>query len=387
MRSDFLPVARPSITDEDVRAVTDVLRSGWITTGPRGAQFEEAFAAAVGARGAVALSSATAGMHLVLKALGVGPGDEVVTPSLTWVSTANLIELCGAKPVFVDVDRETCQVLPEAVEAALSERTRAIVPVHYAGAPCDLDALRKIAAARGVPLIEDAAHALGTAYGGSKIGATGTAIFSFHPIKNLTTAEGGMVVSDDEAFLQRVRTLRFHGLGVDAFDRQSQGRKPQAEVIEPGYKYNLPDLCAALGLSQLGRLEAMNARRAELSARYRERLAGIPCVRPLALPAYPHEHAHHLMAVRVTEDAPLQREAFMAALGERKLGTGIHFRGTHVQRYYADRYPEVLGSLPNTEWNSERICSLPLFPDMSVAEVDEVVDAIEAVQAAPARSR
>jgi UDP-4-amino-4-deoxy-L-arabinose-oxoglutarate aminotransferase len=324
-------------------------------------------------------------MHLVLEALGIGPGDEVVTPSLTWVSTVNLIELSGARPIFVDVDRETLQVTPQAVEAALSPRTRLVVPVHYAGAPVDLDPILDLCEARGVRVVQDAAHAVGTEYRGRPIGARGAAIFSFHPIKNMTTAEGGLITSDEPRLLERVRRLRFHGLGLDAFDRRTQGRKPQAEVLEPGFKYNLPDLCAALGLSQLARLDAMNARRAALATRYREGLAGIPGVRPVAPPAWPHRHANHLLVVRLLEDAALDRDAFMAAMGELGIGTGIHFRAVHGQRYYAERYPELAGTLPATEWNSERICSLPLFPDMTEEDVDRVLEAMRSVLGEPAR--
>jgi UDP-4-amino-4-deoxy-L-arabinose-oxoglutarate aminotransferase len=377
MRSDFLPFSRPSVSDEDVAAVAEVLRSGWITTGPRGAELEERFAERVGSPGAVALSSATAGMHLVLKALGIGPGDEVVTPSLTWVSTVNLITLAGARPVFADVDRDTLMIDRASVERVLSERTRLILPVHYAGAAADMAPLRELASARGIPLVEDAAHAVGTEYRGRPVGAEGTAIFSFHPIKNMTTGEGGMVTSDDAGLLARVRRLRFHGLGADAYDRQSRGRAPRAEVQEPGFKYNLPDILAALGLGQLARLDEFNARRESLALRYRERLAGIEAILPLALPSYPARHAWHLFVVRLdTQRAGMSRDELMEALKERKIGTGLHFRAAHTHRYYRETLEIPAGSLPNTEWNSERILSLPLFPDMSESDVEDVVAAL-----------
>jgi UDP-4-amino-4-deoxy-L-arabinose-oxoglutarate aminotransferase len=380
MRSEFLPFSRPSITEEDISAVGDVLRSGWITTGPKVAQFEKRFADYVGCAGAVALASATAGMHLALKALGIGPGDEVITPSMTWVSTVNLIVLAGARPVFVDVDRDTLMVSPESVEACLTQRTRAIIPVHFAGAALDLDPLRCLAAARGVPLIEDAAHALGTRYSGRHIGQSGTAIFSFHPIKNITTGEGGMFCSDDDDLLERVRRLKFHGLGVDAFDRHQQGRSPQAEVLEPGYKCNMTDIAAMLGLRQLARVEEFNARRAELAMRYRERLQSVEEIIPLADPPYLMKHAWHLFIVRLDIDkAGLGRDEFMQALKERNIGTGLHFRAVHLQRYYRENAGFHRGLLPNTEWNSDRICSLPLFPDMTERDVDDVVEAIKDV--------
>lgn len=380
MRESFLPFARPSITDAEIAAVTDVLRSGWITTGARSAELEEAFAASVGCRGAVAVTSGTAAMHLVLQALDVGPGDEVVTPSMTWVSTVNLITLCGATPVFADVDRDTLLVSPQEIERRCTDRTRLIIPVHFAGAPVDLDAIRRIGDDRGIRVIEDAAHAAGAAYRGRPIGSTGTAIFSFHPIKNMTTAEGGMVCSDDQELLDRIRRLRFHGLGVDAFDRDTQGRRPQAEVIEPGLKYNLPDLCAALGIVQLGRLEQMNARRRELAARYRQRLREIECLRPLADPDYPFKHAWHLFVVRLdTDKTGPGRLEFMEEMKRRNIGSGIHFQAVHLQRHYARTLAPPPGGLPNTEWNSTRICSLPLFSDMSDADVDDVVDAAASV--------
>ena len=361
-------------------AVGEVLRSGWITTGPKTVEFEERFSERVGCGGAVALSSATAGMHLVLHALGIGPGDEVVTPSLTWVSTVNLIVLAGATPVFADVDRDTLMVTPEAVEACLTDRTRLIIPVHFAGAPVDREPLCRLAAERGTFLVEDAAHALGTHYKGEPIGRRGTCIFSFHPIKNITTGEGGMVCSDDAALLERIRRLKFHGLGVDAYDRQTQGRSPQAEGLEPGYKYNMTDLSAVLGIRQLARLEAMNAKRAERAARYRKALSGLDGVLPLADPPYAMHHAWHLFVVRVdTDRTRLSRDDFMDALKRRNVGTGLHFRAVHLQKYYVESMGTHRGMLPSTEWNSDRICSLPLFPDMTEEDVDRVVDAIRDV--------
>ncbi len=384
MRSEFLPFSRPSIDEGDIQAVAGVLRSGWITTGRQAAGFEEEFAAYVGSPGAVAVASATGGMHVVLKALGIGPGDDVITPSLTWASTVNLIVLAGARPVFADVDRETLLARPDQIAAALTPRTRLIIPVHFAGAPVDLDGIRQLAAGRGVPVVEDAAHAAGTEYRGRRIGRSGTAVFSFHPIKNLTCGEGGMVCSDDPRLLDAVRRLKFHGLAVDAFDRAAQGRSPQAEVIEPGYKYNLTDIAAALGRRQLARLDEFNRRRAELAAAYRDRLAGVDEVRPLGVPDYPHRHAWHLFVVRILENrAGLNRDAFMEALKHRNIGTGLHFRAVHGQKYYREALGVPWGSLPDTEWNSDKICSLPLFPDMRAEDVDDVAAAIKDVLSRP----
>ncbi|MDZ4328350.1 MAG: UDP-4-amino-4-deoxy-L-arabinose aminotransferase [Pseudomonas sp.] len=375
MSEAFLPFSRPSIGDEEIAAVEQVLRSGWITTGPKNQQLEEHFANYVGCRHAVALSSATGAMHVTLLALGIGPGDEVITPSQTWVSTANMICLLGATPVFVDVDRDTLMSSVEHIEAAITPRTRAIIPVHYAGAAFDLDALYALADKHGIPVIEDAAHAAGTFYKNRHVGAKGTAIFSFHAIKNMTCAEGAMFVSDDEALANRVRMLKFHGLGVDAYDRMTHGRKPQAQVIEPGFKYNLADINAAIALVQLERLDEINAKRSALARRYLQRLEGSP-VQPLAIPLYPQQHAWHLFILRIdAERCGLDREAFMQALQARNIGTGIHFIATHLHTWYRQRFPNIY--LPNTEWNSARLCSIPLFPDMTTEDVDRVVSAIE----------
>jgi UDP-4-amino-4-deoxy-L-arabinose-oxoglutarate aminotransferase len=379
-RTDFLPFSRPAITEGDIAAVAEVLRGGWITTGPKTTEFEQRFREYVGCPGAVALASATAGMHLALKALDIGPGDEVITPSMTWVSTVNLIVLAGATPVFADVDRDTLMVSRPSVEACLTDRTRAIIPVHFAGAPAEIEPIRQLAAARKIPLVEDAAHALGTRYNGLHVGHCGTSIFSFHPIKNITTGEGGMFCSDDENLLERVKRLKFHGLGVDAYDRQTQGRSPQAEVLEPGYKYNMTDISAVLGLGQLARVDTLNGKRTEWAMRYRQRLAEIEEIIPLSDPPYPMKHAWHLFVVRLDIDkAGLTRDEFMKRLKQRNIGTGLHFRAVHLQKYYRECMGLRRGTLPNTEWNSDRICSLPLFPDMTERDVDDVVDAIKDV--------
>jgi UDP-4-amino-4-deoxy-L-arabinose-oxoglutarate aminotransferase len=371
----FLPFTRPAIGPAEIAAVTHALNSGWITTGPQCQALETAFCEMLGCRHAIAVSSATGGMHVALAALGIGPGDEVITPSQTWVSTLNMIVLLGAEPVMVDVDPDTLMVSADAIRAAITPRTKAIVPVHYAGAPLDIDAITAVAKEYNIPIIEDAAHAVGTRYKDRLVGSHGTAIFSFHAIKNMTCAEGGLIVTDDDALADRMRCLKFHGLGLDAFDREQQGRKPQAEVITPGFKYNLTDIQAALALAQLQRLPELNARRAELAALYLEQLRDLP-FRPLQLPTYPHRHAWHLFIVRTDPQdcRGLTRDALMNGLKERGIGTGLHFRAAHTQKYYRERYPQL--SLPNSEWNSERICSLPLFPDMKDSDVERVVSAM-----------
>lgn len=370
----FLPFSRPSLGEAELAAVQEVFQSGWITTGPKCVELEREFCQLTGNQHAIAVSSATAGMHVTLMALDIQPGDEVITPSLTWVSTLNIITLLGATPVMIDVDADTLMVTPEAIEAAITPRTKAIIPVHYAGAPADIDAIQALGKRHGIPVIEDAAHAAGTHYKGRHVGDRGTAIFSFHAIKNMTCAEGGLVVTDDAALAERIRILKFHGLGVDAFDRQTHGRQPQAEVIMPGFKYNLPDISAAIALVQLTKLNDINLRRAAIAQRYLEALKDTP-FKPLALPPWPHQHAWHLFIIRVDEaTCGLSRDGLMQALKGQDIGTGLHFRAAHTHRYYRERYPQI--SLPATEWNSERICSIPLFPDMTDSDVERVISAL-----------
>jgi UDP-4-amino-4-deoxy-L-arabinose-oxoglutarate aminotransferase len=381
MKHEFLPFSRPSVTDSDIQAVTKVLTSGWITTGSVCAEFENAMAAAMPPTKSVALTSATAGMHLLLHALGIGPGDEVVTPSMTWVSTVNLICLRGATPVFADVDQNTLMVTRDTLAPCITKRTRLLVPVHFAGAAADMDPIRALAMEHGLAVVEDAAHALGTMYKGRPVGSQGTAVFSFHPIKNITSAEGGMVCTSDADLAESIRRLRFHGLGVDAFDRRTHGRTPQAQVREPGFKYNLPDMCAALGLSQFKRLQAMNARRCELASLYLELLSQVEEISPLKS-NFPYEqtHSRHLMVVRLdTDKTGMTRDAFMQALKERGIGTGLHFRAVHLHKYYRKSMGTGYGDLPNTEFNSDRILSLPLFPDMDEGHVRRVVQTIKEI--------
>jgi UDP-4-amino-4-deoxy-L-arabinose-oxoglutarate aminotransferase len=380
MRSDFLPFSRPSISEKDISAVADVLRSGWITTGAKSMEFESMFCNLLGCKGAVALSSATAGMHIALHALGIGPGDEVITPSMTWVSTVNMITLAGATPVFADIDKDTLMVSADSIETCITEKTRLIIPVHFAGAPADIVPIRKLAEKKGIAVIEDAAHALGTEYYGEPVGQKGTSIFSFHPIKNITTGEGGMLCSDDEKFLSHIRCLKFHGLGADAFNRDMQGRAPLSEVIEPGYKYNMTDISAALGLSQMTRLDQFIQKRSELADRYLTKLSTIDEIIPLGQPLYPIKHAWHLFIVRLdSKKAGLSRDDFMYKMKQKNIGTGLHFFAVHLQKYYIESMGMHRGMLPNTEWNSDRICSLPLFPDMTDKDVDDVVDSIKEI--------
>jgi UDP-4-amino-4-deoxy-L-arabinose-oxoglutarate aminotransferase len=378
----FLPFTRPELNADDIQAVIDVLKSGWITSGAKVQELEAGICALTGSKHAVAVCSATAGMHIALHSLGIGPGDEVITPSMTWVSTVNLIVLCGATPVFVDVDSDTLMTNAELIAAKITPATRLIIPVHYAGAPLDIEPIRTLAKQHGIALLEDAAHALGSSCRGERVGKSGAAIFSLQAIKNVTSAEGGVICTDDADFAASLRRLRFHGLGQDAFDRTTQGRSPQAEVVEPGFKYNLPDMNACLALGQLHRIDSINGKRQELAEYYRKELATVDSVIPLGLPDYPHEHVWHLFVVRVDEDRMgLTREQFMEALKLRQIGSGIHFKAVHSQKYYRDTMPASALGLENTTWNSDRIVSLPLFPGMSAADVDRVVSAIKDITA------
>ncbi len=386
---DFLPFCRPTIGDEEIASVVESLKSGWITSGPKVLAFEAAFRDRLKVPHAVALNSATAGLHVALAALGIGPGDEVITTSLTWPSTTNMVELLGATSVFADVLPGTLMIDPEDVRRRITERTRAIVPVHYAGAPADLDALEAVIGDRPIALIEDAAHSLGTFYKGEEIGTRKhTAVFSFHPIKNITTGEGGMVTTRDAEFADRMRTMRFHGVSKDAWSRYGRSASPRYEVIEPGWKYNMLDLQAAIGVEQMKKLERFNGQRTEIAARYAEGLADVPEVRPLESVPYDHVHAWHLYIVRLDLAAlSIDRDAFMGELGKRGVGVGLHFTPVHLHRHYAAKYGFKKGDLPHSEAAGEAIFSLPLYPLLTPPMQERVLDAVKQVVAANRKPR
>ncbi|HTR02329.1 MAG TPA: DegT/DnrJ/EryC1/StrS family aminotransferase [Thermoanaerobaculia bacterium] len=387
MRSSFLPFARPSLGEEEIREVVDTLRSGWITTGPKTERFAAAFLEYVGGRYAVPVSSATGGLHAALLALGVGPGDEVITTPLTFVATLNTIVHCGAVPVLVDVDAATLQMRVEAVEPVLTPRTKAIVPVHYVGQPVDLDPLLALAAARGVAVLEDAAHAVGTEYKGRRIGSfPTTSVFSFHPNKNITTGEGGMIVTEDREVFERASLLKFHGMDREAWKRFAKEGSPRYDVALPGFKYNMMDIQAALGLHQLKRLDGFIAERTRLAARYD---AAFSDLTGLILPArvpYASRHAWHLYTPLVDVDRlTISRDAFMEELKRRNVGTGLHYTAAHEFSYYASRFGWKADHFPEAHFVSERIVSLPLFPGLSDADQDDVVAAIREVLEASRR--
>lgn len=377
IREEFLPFSRPSIGEAEINKVVACLKSGWITTGALAHEFEDKFCALTSAGEAIALNSATAGMHLALSALNIGEGDEIITPSLTFASTVNMIALRGATPVFVDVDYGTLNINSELIEEAITSRTKAIIPVHFAGAPADMDKINQLARKHNLLVIEDAAHGVGTYYKGIHAGGFGNpAIFSFHPIKNITTGEGGMVTVSDELLAKKIRLLRFHGIERDAWKRYGKGGNPAYDIGEPGYKYNLPDMLAALGLSQLTRLADFNRRRSHLAALYNEGLSGVSGIDLPRIPAYEHTHAWHLYIIKVSA---LGRDDFMQKLAEYNIGYGLHFPPAHSLKYVREKYPAKPGSLKETGRAAGKIISLPLFPDMLDEDIQYVCEAIKEI--------
>ena len=377
IREDFLPLSRPSISDREIEGVVDCLKSGWITTGPICKSFEDKFCELTGASRAVSLSSATAGMHIVLLALGIGEGDEIITPSMTFASTVNMIAMLKAKPVFVDSHYGTLNINADKIEEKISRKTKAIIPVHFAGAPVDMDRILEIAQRHHLTIIEDAAHAVGTYYKGVHAGGFGKiAIFSFHPIKNITSGEGGMITHNDEKLENQLRLLRFHGIERDAWKRYGKGGNPEYDIHQPGFKYNLTDVQAALGLAQLSRLDEINCRRVELVELYMEGLKDTEGLELPVVPEYPHVHAWHLFIVKILS---MDRGLFMEKLSQYNIGYGLHFPACHRLSYVKRHFSAGIGMLPDTERAADRIISLPLFPDMKNDDVFYVCEAIKEI--------
>lgn len=378
MSNDFLPFSRPALSRAAIDEVVACLESGWITTGPRVKRFEQDLAAYLGAPHVLALSSATAGLHLALLALDLQPGDEVITTPLTFAATLNTIVLAGGRPVLVDVDARTFNIDVAQLAGAITPRTRAIMPVHFAGLPVDLDPLYALAEQHGLRVIEDAAHAIGTEYKGRRIGSFGdTQVFSFHPNKNMTTGEGGCVTTRDAALAERVALLRFHGMDREAWNRFGKTGNQHYEIILPGLKYNMMDMQAALGIHQLAELDGFIKRRTELALRYQQQFAGWPQLQLPAAPEYAHRHAWHLYSPLINAPAAgMDRDTFMAGLKERNIGTGLHYRAVHLYPYYREHYGFKPGDFPNAEHIGESIVSLPLFPGLSDADQDRVIAAM-----------
>lgn len=375
-RTSFLPFSPPDITEQEIEAVVEVLRSGWITTGPKTKQFEQEFAAFLGAESALALSSCTAGLHLALVVLGVGPGDEVITTPMTFCSSVNVIEHVGAKPVLVDIDPLTLTLDPAHVAEAITPHTKAVMPVHYAGHPADMRPLLALAREHGLYIIEDAAHALPAYYEGQPIGTIGDlTAFSFYATKNLTTAEGGMLTGPSER-IERARVLSLHGMSHDAWKRYGQGGSWYYEVVDAGFKYNMTDIQAALGLAQLHRLAQMQARRREIVARYNEAFSGVEALQtPVERPNV--SHAWHLYVLRLNlQRLTIDRTQFIAELAACNIGASVHFIPIHLHPYYRDKYGWQSEDYPIATREYQRVVSLPLSPRLSDADVEDVIAAV-----------
>jgi len=386
IRSDYLVFGAPDLREPEIREVESVLRSGWIGTGPRVGRFEQEFAQYVGASHALALGSCTAGLHLSLIALGVSPGDEVIVPSMTFAATANSVCHVGAIPVLVDCEPETMNLDPKAVAAAITDRTKVIVPVHFAGRPADMDAIAKLARPRGIKILEDAAHAVETVYQGKKVGTIGDCTaFSFYVTKNVVTGEGGIVTTENDEIASWIKVAGLHGMSKDAWKRYSDEGFRHYEVGFPGFKYNMTDLQAALGIHQLARAEENWQERANRWKQYLDRLSSLP----LLLPAPVREgdrHAYHLFIVQIDPNrVRWSRDEIQQALHAENIGTGIHYRGVHLHPYYRDRFDLAPEQFPEATKISERTLSLPFSTKLSDADIEDLFDGLEKVLRAAAR--
>jgi dTDP-4-amino-4,6-dideoxygalactose transaminase len=375
-RAEYLPFSRPALGDEEIGEVVDTLRSSWITTGPKTKRFEADFAAYLGSPGALALNSCTAALHTALATLGVGPGDEVITTPITFAASVNVIEHVGARPVLVDVEPDTLNIDPAAIEAAITLRTKAILPVHFAGHPAELDAIWEMAAGNGLEVVEDAAHALPAKFKGRLIGSGHNPVaFSFYATKNLTTAEGGMLTGETE-FLARARIRSLHGMSGDAWRRYGRGGSWRYDVLCPGFKYNMTDIQAALGLWQLRKLARLQQRRREVVDAYQRAFADHPALE-IPVERSTVEHAWHLYVLRLRLDAlEIGRDRFIEELTTRNIGTSVHFIPIHVHPFYRDKYGYAPDDFPAAYSNFSRMFSLPLHPQLSDQDVADVIEAV-----------
>ena len=379
MRDSFLIFGSPMIGEEEIAEVVDSLRSGWVGTGPKVQRFEQLLAEYVGAVHCRCLSSCTAALILSMRVLGIGPGDEVLVPAMTFVASANAVEHAGATPVLIDSEPGTGLIDLDAAEAAITARTRAIMPVHLAGRPVDMERLNAIRDQHGVLIIEDAAHAIGAEWRGRRIGAFGNvAAFSFYVTKNISTIEGGALMTDDPEIAEEVERLGLHGLSLGASQRFSDTGFRHYEVVTPGFKYNMTDVQAAVGLHQLPRLDQWIDRRVELWERYDRLLADLPLQTP-AEPEPDTRHARHLYQIGVSPEARVTRDQLLDELTKRKIGTGVHYRGVHLHPFYRDKYGLVPEAFPVATAISDRTLSLPLSPKVSDADQDDVVAALNEV--------
>jgi dTDP-4-amino-4,6-dideoxygalactose transaminase/nucleoside-diphosphate-sugar epimerase len=374
---EFVPFCLPLVGKEEEDEVIATLRSGWLTTGPRTQRFEEMAREYLGCKQAVAVNSCTGALHLTLAGLGIGPGDEVITTPVTWPATANVVVHLGAKPVFVDVEKETFNINPDLIEEKITDKTKAIMPVHMAGHPCDMDRISEIAEKHGLDVVEDAAHAIGAAYKGRRVGTMSRAsCFSFYPIKNMTTIEGGLIATDDAELAERIRILSLHGITKDAWKRYSASGSQHWEVVVPGYKYNMTDVQAALGLHQLPKLESFIKKRALMADFYSTGLSAADGLVSTPVDSKDIRHAWHLYIIVLdTDKLSVDRDAFMTGLKAENVGTGIHFRSLHMQGYYRETFNFKPEDYPNAAYLTDRIISLPLYPKMNEEEMEGVLRA------------
>ena len=379
MNKTFIPFALPEIGEEEIAAVSEALRSGWVTTGPKTREFEQAFTAFLGGGvESLAVNSATAGLHLALEALGIGPGDEVITTTLTFTATTEVVRYLGADPVLVDVDPVTLNIDVNKIRAAITPRTKAIVPVHYGGLACRMDEVLAIAREHGLKVVEDAAHALPSTCGGTLVGQlqSDITVFSFYANKTMTTGEGGMVVTRHAELAQRMKVMRLHGMSRDAFDRfTSKTPAWYYEVIAPGFKYNLTDIASAMGIHQLAKLPRFLKRREYLAARYFDKLASLPLVLP-ADAAVGDVHSWHLYVIRVGAAAKVARDEVIQGLSDRGIGTSVHYVPLHRHPYWRDRYELTPEMFPQADAAYQAMLSIPLFTAMSDADQDRVIAAL-----------
>lgn len=382
VRKNFLPIGRPLLGDEEKQEVMDTLNSDWLSKGPKTQRFENDFKKYVGSKYAVAVSSCTAALHIALLAAGVKPKDEVITTPMTFVATVNAILYVGATPVLADIDRTTFNIDPERIEKKITARTKAIIPVHFAGLPCEMDKIMKIAHTHGLAVIEDAAHALGARYKGKKIGAIGTiTAFSFYATKNITTGDGGMATTNNAKLAAKMDVLSFHGMGSDAWKRYGPAGEAKNEMVELGYKYNLTDIQAAIGIHQLKKLD----RFIKIKQRYAQEFDAHFCVMPELKPQQGGKkllHARHLYPVVLNTDRlKINREGFIKAMRRENIGCSIHYLAVHKQPYYRKQFAFKDENLPNASFVSDRIVSLPLYPRMTKKDVHDVIHAVKKVVA------
>lgn len=379
----FLPFALPEIGEDEIAEVVDTLRSGWVTTGPKARRFEQAFAEFLGEPQieCIAVNSATAGLHLALEALGIGPGDEVITTTHTFTATAEVVRYLGADVVLVDIDPKTLNIDPKLVEAAITPRTRCIIPVHYAGLAVDMIAILDIARKHGLRVVEDAAHALPTTLEKELIGTMGSdaTVFSFYANKTMTTGEGGMLVTRNAELAKRAKVMRLHGMNRDAFDRFT-AKVPSwyYEIVAPGFKYNLTDIAAALGLHQLKRIPAFQARRELIAQAYNDAFADLP----LILPPQPVEgdtHSWHLYVLRLSEELEMERDVFIERLYAAGIGCSVHYIPLHLHPYWRDRYGLRPEQFPHSQKAFERMVSIPLYTAMTDADVQRVIRTVREI--------